>query len=288
MMSTFRVSLALLLAFISTTTGAAADVAQDSHDNSLRHPQQQEQEQPYPSNRNLQFDFDWFPEDVELPNSLCWLPFASCEADTCAEVSPLSAEDFNLTQYIEKSWYVQKQQIVPYQDEDQLYCVVATYNRREEDDFIQVQNYGNNNQVNGPPQNSDEDSFFGNLCAEQVDGGELRVAPCFLKWIFGITAGPYWVLAVASDYSWAIVSGGAPTEVRETADDGTVLCTTKEGNSFLDTNGSGLWLFTREQVASEETIAAMENMLLDMGIYTGDLKTVQQEGCTYEGTTIKS
>ena len=92
------------------------------------------------------------------------------------------------------------------------------------------------------------------------------------------------MLAVAEEYSWTIVSGGPTDEVRETVD-GRTFCTTKEGTSFLDINGSGLWLFTKEPEASEETLAIMEAKLTEMGIHTGDLKPVVQKGCTYPDTT---
>ena len=46
--------------------------------------------------------------------------------DQCPD---LKVEDsVNLTKYISKSWYVQQQQTNGYQSENDLYCVVATYN----------------------------------------------------------------------------------------------------------------------------------------------------------------
>jgi lipocalin len=214
------------------------------------------------------------------------IPFICPEQESqCPVVSPLDATQFDLDQYIEKSWYIQRQQINPYQSENQLYCIVATYNKTDTE-FIDVKNYGNNDEVNGPAQNSDNNGFFSTLCAKQVDAGDLAVAPCFLEPIFDFAAGPYWVLAVADDYSWAIVSGGQPDQPYQ-AEDGSTVCTTKEGNSFFDTNGSGLWLFTREQVATAATIEAMETKLEEMGVYTGLLKNVAQEGCVYEGATLK-
>jgi len=199
----------------------------------------------------------------------------------CPQVSPLSAAEFDVDSYIAKSWFIQKQQVNPYQNEDQLYCIVATYDSTATE-FIQVSNYGNNNAVNGPPQNSDNNGAFSSLCAKQIDGGELAVAPCLFGGVFDYTAGPYWVLAVAPDYSWAIVSGGQPDQPRPGN-----TCTTKAGDSFLDTNGSGLWLFTREQVAPAATIEAMETKLTEMGVFAGDLKNVTQEGCLYQGASLK-
>lgn len=195
-------------------------------------------------------------------------------------IQPLAQLD--LAKYVEKTWYIQKQQVTPYQKESQLFCVTATYEEREGSDFINVLNYGNNDGVNGRPQNSDNEGWFSGLCAKQDFGGSLSVAPCIFSPFWNWVAGPYWILAVADDYSWAIVSGGPPTEPKS---DGT--CTTKEGSSFLDINGSGLWLFTRDQIPAEGVVDGMLQMLDDMKIYTGDLKDVMQEGCIYEGATLK-
>jgi lipocalin len=200
------------------------------------------------------------------------------------DLEPLSATAFKLDRYIEKSWYIQKQQVNPYQAENQLYCVVATYNKRD-DGFIQVNNYGNQDVVNGT-NTIDGSCFAQDLCARQLDGGSLQVAPCLFGFTFGLVAGPYWIVAVADDYSWSIVSGGKPNEVLEEVD-GRTFCTTKEGCSFLDINGSGLWLFTRDKVANATTIATMEAKLNELGIFAGNLKTVAQEGCTYEGAVLK-
>jgi len=202
----------------------------------------------------------------------------------CPVIEPVG--NFNLTQYIEKSYFVQKQQVNPYQSKNQLFCVTATYNEQDGSDFISVSNYGNNDAVNGPVQSTGDGSLFSELCAlPQEEGvGSLKVAPCAFKPVFNLLGGPYWVVAVADDYSWAIVSGGQPKVLKQ---EDPVQCTTKQGTSFLDTNGSGLWLFTREQVASEETVQAMENILEDMGVYTGDLLPVEQAGCTYDGADLK-
>ena len=250
-----------LAALLSSATVAAAN-------GSLRSPQAST---PVSNQRQLQAN-SW----------LCGvLPFLCPEPSNCPVVEPLSAEKFDLDQYIASTWFVQKQQTNPYQSDDQLYCIAATYDQQV-DGFLDVSNYGNNGAVNGPAQDSDNNGFFSNLCGQQVNGGELSVAPCIFRPVFEVASGPYWVLDVADDYSWAIVSGGAPDQPRA---DG--LCTTKEGSNFFDTNGSGLWLFTREKVAAPETITTMEDKLTDMGIFTGDLKDVAQDGCTYEGATLK-
>jgi lipocalin len=185
---------------------------------------------------------------------------------------------------------VQRQQTNSYQGEDSLYCVTATYDEEGKRQWlrraISVRNYSNRGQVNGGV-TVGEDNI---LCATQTRRapGKLLVAPCFLpSRIFG---GPYWVVAVADDYSWAVVSGGQPDVAGEcTVDDS--LCTTADSVSgvtgFLGQN-QGLWFFTRAQVADNVTLAVMEGAARGLGICTDKLRTVEQEGCKYEGARIKN
>lgn len=202
----------------------------------------------------------------------------------CPVVTPVT--NFDLDQFIAKSWFIQKQQITPYQSENQFFCVVATYERSTDlDGFINVKNYGNNDGVNGAIQNSDDPANgpFGQLCAQQVNMGELRVAPCCFSATFGTSAGPYWVVGLdTTSYEWAIIVGGQPNQLRTDAN-GATVCTT--GTDC--TNGSGLWLFSRTAVASAATLTIMEEKLAELGIYSGDLKVVTQDGCNYDGATLK-
>lgn len=106
-----------------------------------------------------------------------------------------------------------------------------------------------------------------------------QVAPCFLP---NMLSGPYWVIAVGLNpdgitFEWAVVSGGAPTVEY---DDG---CTT----SLDKTNGSGLWIFSREQLISSEGLAAARQALVDLGYTLSQLINVPQEGCLYEGALLK-
>lgn len=120
------------------------------------------------------------------------------------------------------------------------------------------------------------------LCARQADPSQpaaLSVAPCFLP---NLLAGPYWVLAVgynpdSSTMEWAIVSGGQPTI--EYADG----CTT----STTTTNGSGLWIFSHQQLLSPDGLAAARSTLVDLGFTLTQLIDVPQEGCAYEKAIIK-
>ena len=97
-------------------------------------------------------------------------------------------------------------------------------------------------------------------------------------------SGDYWIVAAGTDsgapgpYSWAIISGGAPGVKSNN------LC--KTGSPWplearIQTNGIGLWFFTREEVASEAKINVMIKKAQDLGLDTSVLKKVTQQGCVY-------
>ena len=167
-----------------------------------------------------------------------------------------------------------------YQPLGSLYCVTATYYLDEgrsvpffNGTVVAVHNYANKGGVNGPNENKSNMT----LCAratDKSDASRLSVAPCFLPNFF---AGPYWVLGVGQEYEWAVVIGGQPTEQY---DDG---CTTREEGI----NNSGLWLFTRAQTPSPDSLLAMHALLQSKGIATSRLHKVEQEGCQYEGAYVK-
>ena len=197
----------------------------------------------------------------------------------------MGSPNFNLTEWVRKTWYIQEQQIVDYQPLSSFYCVAATYNLEGktvpffDGQVVTVYNYANKDEVNGPLQNANNMT----LCARAVDStdsSKLAVAPCFLP---NILAGPYWVLGIGHDekapgeYAWAVVIGGQPTV--HWADG----CTTKEQG----TNGAGLWLFTRNPVASNAQLVAMHAVLNKQGIATSRLHRVAQDGCVYEDALIK-
>lgn len=202
----------------------------------------------------------------------------------CRPVSTVGGDDFNLTEWVRRSWYIQEQQVVGYLPLSTFYCVAATYNLEGKTvplfrgTVVTVYNYANKDKVNGPLQNADNMT----LCARAVndtDPSQLAVAPCFLPNAF---AGPYWVLGIGKDsatgeYEWAVVSGGQPTVEWP---DG---CTTKEKG----VNGAGLWLFSRSPVAPKEQIDAMYSVLKSKGFATSRLHPVAQAGCTYHGAVLK-
>merc|ERR1711907_220990 len=136
---------------------------------------------------------------------------------------------------------------------------------------VSVFNYANRDKVDGALVNSNNMT----LCARAInstDASRLAVAPCFLP---NVIAGPYWVLGIGTNddgtYDWAVVIGGEPTEQY---DDG---CTTRETGTY----NAGLWLFSREPVASERTLVKMHDLLAAKGIARSRLHPVAQTGCTY-------
>jgi hypothetical protein len=209
--------------------------------------------------------------------------FSNNSNPSCPLVSPMS--NFNTTEYIRTSWYIQQQQVTTYQPNNTFFCVMQTLNSSSRTvpffngPVLDVYNYGNFDSVNGEQQNT----MNFTLCARQFNQSmtsELLNAPCLLPNYF---AGPYWVLAAgptSSNYSWAIISGGPPT-VRYP--DGN--CSTSEEG----VNGSGLWLFTRERFGDNVDfyIHQMRNMLLNMGYTVSRLLNVSQVGCNYTGTYVK-
>jgi hypothetical protein len=201
----------------------------------------------------------------------------------CSNIKLQTNPPINLTEYIHSSWYIQQQQLTSYQRVDDLYCVVATYNKDNyskvpffSGNIISVYNYANSGSVNG---NITNNSTI--LCARQPNNNypeKLLVAPCFLPNILG---GPYWILAAGPysyNYNWAIVIGGQPNNYV-----GNNTCTTSEDKI----NNSGLWLFSRKQVLDEQSLNEMYNILEKQNISTQLLRNVTQYGCNYTNAFIK-
>jgi len=199
------------------------------------------------------------------------------KGDECPEVSPVA--DFDIDEYIAKTWYVQRQQVTSYQPASDLFCVTATYDKEGKKqyfkDAITVRNYANDGAVNTGGGNFE-------LCAVVKGTARLSVSPCFLPPFVG---GPYWIVAVASDYSYAIIVGGQPKE-RGQCEAG--LCTTKEGGFLTLGNGEGLWFFTRERFPEASVLEALENEAAALGLCTASMLDVVHEGCEYEGAKIKT
>ena len=198
--------------------------------------------------------------------------------DQCPD---LKVEDsVNLTKYISKSWYVQQQQTNGYQSENDLYCVVATYNTSNthvpffNNTVIDVYNYANSGGIN----HNNSNPYNMKLCARVLNSSspaKLGVAPCFLPNIF---TGPYWITALDVNYEWAVITGGQPT-VRIS----NTTCTTKTSGF----NGSGLWIFSRKQIIDPDTLDHIHVIMHNRGIDTSLLLNVTQKGCKYNGAYLK-
>jgi len=205
-----------------------------------------------------------------------------------------SARDFSLAEYSSQPWFVQKQNEISYQPADNLYCVRAEYVPIDPSDLSKgfyVRNYANQGRVNGPPTGTT--GAGGNsrsllaLPDTKASGptaaSKLLVIPAFLKNLLPFNtwraaAGPYWVVAVGPNYSWAIISGGSPSTPTDNG-----LCRT--GSSLLPQSKQyfgGLWFFSRKPVDPEGT-AEMERVARELGLDTSKMLKVEQEGCTYEG-----
>eukprot|EP00606_Chrysophyceae_sp_TOSAG23-5_P000086 GSChrysophyteH2.ASY1.ANO1.1732.1 assembled CDS len=191
-------------------------------------------------------------------------------------------KNFNSTEYISHTWYIQQQQITEYQPKNSFFCVTQTLEDNGnhvplfKGPVISVYNFANTGKVNGPLQNADNTT----LCARQADKdtpSNILNAPCFLP---NAAAGPYWVIQAGpsdANYEWAIVAGGPPTVQY---DDG---CT----NTLDGVNGSGLWLYTRDPLDSSEYVPVMRKMLSGMGYTLSQLYQIEQHGCSYKGAFLK-
>jgi hypothetical protein len=200
-------------------------------------------------------------------------------------VTPVS--DLNITEFTRASWYPIQQQVTSYQSEEQLNCVVATYDAGKSGFFQLPPGFVGevlsvyNSFAGGSPTLDDNGKPINRLCASVRNDNEpskLLVAPCFLPTFFG---GKYWVIALGSDsegrYEWALISGGSPTQQYS---DG---CTTNTG--YFD---SGLWIFSRTPMLPEAKLAEARNVLTQKGYTLQLLKDVRQTNCTYEKQYIKA
>jgi lipocalin len=81
---------------------------------------------------------------------------------------------------------------------------------------------------------------------------QAEVAPCFLPSSF---AGPYWIVAFSVQEGWALVSGGPPTLPGVNG-----TCRTGSG-----VNGSGLWIFTRQQRRDDAIVTKVRSIATRKG-----------------------
>ena len=194
---------------------------------------------------------------------------------SCPKIS--TVENFNLTEYLKQKWYIQLQQETSYLPINENYCVTAQYslNKNKSIPFyngevISIYNYANFNMVNG--KSMDSGNFLCGRIPNSTVKSKLLVGPCFLPNKF---AGDYWIVDVGptnSNYEWAIISGGQPTEEYP---DG---CTTKKKGE----NETGFWFFTRNQNPNNTLIEFMGKRAKEKGFTISQLNKVYQKNCIYK------
>eukprot|EP00913_Durusdinium_trenchii_P026564 g24922.t1 len=199
-----------------------------------------------------------------------------------------TVKDFDLDSFISKRWYIQQQMPVKYLPASQNRCVYAEYQLQKKsfwgydawrDDVhvsqdVSVHNHAE--EVAAPHTAHDSGKT---LCAKVVDKsrGKLEVAPCFLPTAL---AGPYWVLDYNEAEGYALISGGAPKEAAEGG------CRTGTGlllgyappwrwSVSQGTNGSGLWIFTRQQKRDEALVQKVRSIAQQKGF---DLSVLNDAG----------
>jgi len=194
--------------------------------------------------------------------------FGSLAHADCPPADLTVQENFDLDSYTSAPWWIQEQMAVSYLPVDLNYCVHADYEKgtgrfaKFLGWTITVNNFSKNKD------GKDNDGKF--ICAKQVDGAKLEVAPCFLPpWL---AAGPYWVLEYNQDQGYALVSGGAPTK-----DGADGKCKTGSG-----INNSGLWIFTRKRARDETLITTLKQKLSDKGFDVSVLNSVDNTNCDAE------
>jgi lipocalin len=186
--------------------------------------------------------------------------------------TPVSVQrDFNLSEYVRASWYVQHQQQTSYLPLNNNYCVAATYNIDYSSDKILVYNNARVGSIAGKLTNPKNRP----LCARPKTcfaPAKLRVGTCLLPTFF---SGDYWVLAAGpsnEDYDWAIVSGGQPRS---------------RLSSYGECSTNGLWLLSRNPSYNKSQVDEQLTIVEGLGITTRLLNQVQQRGCNYSAFIIK-
>lgn len=174
---------------------------------------------------------------------------------------------FDTKWYANGTWYIQQQMAIVYLPKGFNNCVAATYTILPKPSIlgynIDVHNHAENPQGEQPSGPKD-------ICSQIVNGtaGKLRVAPCFVP---ASLAGPYWIVAYDQAAGWALVSGGPPTEQ---GDNG--KCKTGTG-----VNGSGLWIFTRQQLRDDAVVNKVRFLADSLGFDLSVLADVDQSTCKH-------
>jgi apolipoprotein D and lipocalin family protein len=189
----------------------------------------------------------------------------------CAPIAPV--QPFNLTEYVDREWYVVAQKPTSYQPRRDLFCVRANYTLVDAQ-TISIWNTARRDGVSGRDRNARGLFKLRGIVEDVETPSKLVVGLNFLP---SFTYGPYWVVATdttpESDefaergYSWAIISGGP--------------LTTPRGDEGLCEPSGGLWLFVRDPLVSKNVVDQIKATARELGIDTSVLLPVDQEGCTY-------
>mmetsp|Transcript_73275 Transcript_73275/g.174604 ORF Transcript_73275/g.174604 Transcript_73275/m.174604 type:complete len:381 (-) Transcript_73275:212-1354(-) len=177
-----------------------------------------------------------------------------------------TVNNFDLDSFISKRWYIQQQMETKYLPKTQNRCVYAEYKLQQKKTFWGYDVAVHNHAEEVAPPHTVHDSGS-KICAKVVDKarGKLEVAPCFLPTLL---AGPYWVLDYDEAEGYALISGGAPALPAEAG------CMTGSG-----TNGSGLWIFTRDQKRDEALVQKVRAIAAQKGFDLSVLNDVDQSDC---------
>lgn len=203
-----------------------------------------------------------------------------CATALAAEASPTcppagfeneTVKDFNLDSFIAHRWHIQQQMEVPYLPKSQNRCVYAEYAKRSGGIWgYEVGVHNHAEEVEAPYVVHDSGT---KICAKIVDQsrGKFVVGPCFLP---SVLAGDYWVIDFSDAEGYALVSGGPPTN---SAPGG---CRTGSG-----VNGSGLWIFTRQQARDQALVDKVRGIAAGKGFDLTVLNDIDQV-CNDEATLL--
>lgn len=176
-------------------------------------------------------------------------------------------QDFNLTEYIAKPWFIQQQMETEYLPVSKNYCVNAVYTKRPSSSSlgytISVRNraYG----VDGSELDSGDD-FLMAYGYDSEDPAKLAVAPWFIpKWF----SGEYWILAHNETAGYSLISGGEPT-----------LSTPLGCRTGSGTNDAGLWIFSRDPQPDWSLIETVREIAKGQGFDLSVLNNVSHANCT--------
>lgn len=213
------------------------------------------------------------------------------EQISCPPAGFKTKRNFQVLNYIKKSWYPLKQLAVRFQQPESFYCVRAQYSLDTKRNWwcflfrvcdrtrINVLNQGRLGSVDG----KETQAKLKGIAMNPHDASKLKVAPRFLP--TNLLGGPYWVIEAGSyaelldqnktsgftstDYEWAIITGGEPKL------ESNGKCVTGTG----DRNSNGIWLFSSNPDPPAGVLEKLEQLAQQHGIDTSVLLPVTQDSC---------